>query len=89
MVGTKAANGLGIYDMTGNLWEWCQDWYDKDYYSSSPRDNPQGPSSGTYRVRRGGSWRHAPKLSRTTYRRWRRADLRDYFLGFRLVLTKL
>lgn len=55
-VGTKSPNELGIYDMSGNVCEWCSDWYDSDYYSTSPQNNPQGPSFGSYRVQRGRSW---------------------------------
>jgi formylglycine-generating enzyme required for sulfatase activity len=55
-VGTKAANPFGLYDMTGNVWEWCWDWYSETYYSSSPAQDPQGPVTGTTRVQRGGSW---------------------------------
>lgn len=55
-VGTYPPNSLGIYDMSGNLWEWCQDWYDEEYYKSSPRDNPTGPPLGNFRMLRDGSW---------------------------------
>lgn len=54
-VGQKEPNGLGLFDMSGNVWEWCSDWYDKNYYSLSPHNNPHGPSKGSGRVIRGGS----------------------------------
>ena len=55
-VGKYPPNGYGLYDMAGNVWEWCADWYDRDYYRVSPERNPQGPASGQDRVVRGGSW---------------------------------
>ena len=55
-VGQKKTNELGIYDMSGNVWEWCWDWHDGNYYSNSPQNNPKGPGSGRYRVSRGGCW---------------------------------
>jgi formylglycine-generating enzyme required for sulfatase activity len=55
-VGQYPPNGYGLYDMAGNVWEWCSDWYIKDYYAKSPQQNPRGPKSGTARACRGGSW---------------------------------
>ncbi len=84
-VGQKRPNGLGIYDMTGNVSEWCMDWYDSDYYSISPKDNPKGPSSGTVRVLRGGSWSDLAWNVSCSARRGSRPDLRHSLTGFRLV----
>lgn len=66
-VGTKAPNGLGIYDMSGNVMEWCQDWYNMNYYHKSPRDNPLGHPTGDRRINRGGNYiknsDHYPRVS--------------------------
>ncbi|MBR5086327.1 MAG: SUMF1/EgtB/PvdO family nonheme iron enzyme [Muribaculaceae bacterium] len=82
-VAKKQPNELGIYDMSGNVGEWCQDWYDRNYYSNSPQNNPQGPVSGIERVARGGSWILCFRVaSRNNYY----ADFRENYLGFRLAL---
>ena len=67
-VGSFEPNGYGLYDMAGNVWGWCSDWYDSDYYIKSPLRNPQGPSSGRFRVLRGGSWSNNPSILRAAYR---------------------
>jgi len=89
LVGQKQTNGLGLYDMTGNVWEWCQDWYGKGYYAQSSRTNPQGPGSGADRVYRGGSWNFGATHVRSALRNRNWPGIRNYNLGFRLVLPSV
>lgn len=93
-VGSKLPNELGIYDMSGNLYEWCSDWYQNDYYKESPENNPQGPSfevgyaSDLQRIIRGGSYLTEPIHCRVDKRMHNYYKKPDYILGFRVILTQ-
>jgi formylglycine-generating enzyme required for sulfatase activity len=84
-VGTKKPNGLGIYDMSGNVFEWVSDWYGVNYYGNSPDSDPQGPSGGERRVNRGGSWSGDADDARSSNRNIFRPLNYSNFIGFRLV----
>jgi formylglycine-generating enzyme required for sulfatase activity len=82
--GSFKPNKLGIYDMIGNAWEWCADWYDKDYYANAKNTDPQGPPSGSNRVLRGGCWISYPRNCRSATRHWDSTGYRDCAVGFRV-----
>ncbi|MHB8882097.1 MAG: formylglycine-generating enzyme family protein [Thermodesulfovibrionales bacterium] len=86
-VGLKKPNGLGLHDMSGNVLEWCLDWYNSAYYGESPTDNPPGPTSGKTRILRGGGFGESVKEVRTTYRFNDEPDTQDHSYGVRLLLS--
>ncbi|MGD0042484.1 MAG: SUMF1/EgtB/PvdO family nonheme iron enzyme [Isosphaeraceae bacterium] len=88
-VGKKRANRFGLHDMLGNVWEWCWDANDKDYYKQLPSDDPTGPDAGApFRMFRGGGWQSYPYHARSENRAWRVPDYRTIDLGFRLALVQ-
>jgi len=85
-IGSFKPNAWGLYDMHGNVWEWCSDWHDANYYSTSPIDDPQGPIDGDVKVRRGGSWHTWPFYCRSSFRNWNSRTTRYVLVGVRVVL---
>jgi sulfatase modifying factor 1 len=82
-VGSFPANGYGLYDMAGNVWEWCNDW--SNDYNSSPQSNPTGPTTGSYRIIRGGTWEDFVRLCRVSHRDDYLPSTRSFDFGFRVV----
>ena len=84
-VGKFEPNGYGLYDMAGNVFEWCADWFDSDYYAKSPKQNPKGPESGEARILHGGSWIAIPDYLRVAFRWSSMPQNVDDSYGFRCV----
>jgi formylglycine-generating enzyme required for sulfatase activity len=84
-VGSYPPNAFGLYDMTGNVWEWCSDLFKDSYYSESPQSNPKGPEDGNSRVMRGGAWNSPEQFGRINFRSHNAPDIRNLTIGFRIV----
>jgi formylglycine-generating enzyme len=84
-VGTFSPNGFGLYDMSGNAWEWTSDYYGDDYYTTSTAENPTGPARGRFKVIRGGSWHSGPMCNQVFYRNGLSPSWVDFGVGFRCV----
>jgi formylglycine-generating enzyme required for sulfatase activity len=80
----KKSNAWGLLDMHGNVWEWCGDWYDAKLPGGS---DPEGPTTGSIRLYRGGCWTSTPKLCRSAFRNGDAPSFRSFYLGFRLALS--
>jgi formylglycine-generating enzyme required for sulfatase activity len=87
IVGTKESNELDIYDMSGNVYEWCQDWYDSDYYEISPETNPYNHEEGLHRVVRGGVWSGSANYVHVANRSYYLPGITRYDIGFRICRT--